>query len=48
VEATSGAGGVTVQAIDGAWAVDATFRSRLDRAWPRLAIDLVRRLEADT
>jgi vacuolar-type H+-ATPase subunit E/Vma4 len=47
VEAASNGGGVTVRAVDGAWAVDATFRSRLDRAWPRLAIDLVRRLEAE-
>jgi vacuolar-type H+-ATPase subunit E/Vma4 len=45
VEATSSGGGVIVRAIDGAWAVDGTFRSRLDRAWPRLAIALVRRLE---
>jgi vacuolar-type H+-ATPase subunit E/Vma4 len=47
VEAASSGGGVTVRAVDGAWAVDATFRSRLDRAWPRLAIGLVRRLEAE-
>jgi vacuolar-type H+-ATPase subunit E/Vma4 len=47
VEATSSGGGVTVRAVDGGWAVDATFRSRLDRAWPRLAIALVRRLEAE-
>jgi vacuolar-type H+-ATPase subunit E/Vma4 len=47
VEAASSGGGVTVQAVDGAWAVDATFRSRLDRAWPRLAIGLVRRLESE-
>jgi len=49
VEAAShGGGGVSVRAADGAWAVDATFRSRLERAWPRLAIGLVRRLEAET
>jgi vacuolar-type H+-ATPase subunit E/Vma4 len=48
VEATSNGGGVTVRAVDGAWAVDATFRSRLDRAWPRLAIGLGRLLEAES
>lgn len=41
-------GGVLVRAADGAWSVDATFRSRLERAWPRLAIGLTRRLEAET
>jgi vacuolar-type H+-ATPase subunit E/Vma4 len=48
VEAASPGGGLSLRAADGAWAVDATFRSRLDRAWPRLAIGLVRRLEAET
>ena len=48
VEAASHGGGLSLRAVDGAWAVDATFRSRLDRAWPRLAIGLVRRLEAET
>jgi vacuolar-type H+-ATPase subunit E/Vma4 len=48
VEATSRGGGLTVRAVDDAWAVDATFRSRLDRAWPRLAIGLVRRLQGET
>ena len=48
VEAASRGGGLSLRAADGAWAVDATFRSRLDRAWPRLAIGLVRRLEAET
>jgi vacuolar-type H+-ATPase subunit E/Vma4 len=48
VEAASPGGGLSVRAADGAWAVDATFRSRLERAWPRLAIGLVRRLEAET
>jgi vacuolar-type H+-ATPase subunit E/Vma4 len=48
VEAASHGGGLSLRAADGAWAVDATFRSRLDRAWPHLAIGLVRRLEAET
>ena len=40
-----GLGGLLVHAVDGSWMVDATFATRLDRAWPRLAIELVRRLE---
>jgi vacuolar-type H+-ATPase subunit E/Vma4 len=47
VEGKPGGAGVSLRAVDGAWAVDATFRSRLDRAWPRLAIGLARRLEAE-
>ena len=47
LEGKPGGGGVKLRAVDGSWAVDATFRSRLDRAWPLLAIGLVRRLEAE-
>jgi vacuolar-type H+-ATPase subunit E/Vma4 len=45
VEAAPSGGGVMLRGADGAWSVDATFRTRLHRAWPRLAIGLVRRLE---
>lgn len=38
--------GVMVRSADGSVTVDATLESRLARAWPRLAIDLVTRLEA--
>jgi vacuolar-type H+-ATPase subunit E/Vma4 len=45
VEAAPVGGGVVVRATDGSWSVDATFGSRLQRAWPRLAIALARHLE---
>jgi len=38
--------GLVVRAADGSLTVDATLESRLDRAWPRLAIDLAAQLEA--
>lgn len=47
IEGSPAVAGVVLRALDGAWSVDATFRSRLDRAWATLAIDIVRRLEAD-
>jgi vacuolar-type H+-ATPase subunit E/Vma4 len=39
-------GGLVLRSADGTLTVDATFASRLARAWPRLAIELVRRLES--
>ncbi len=37
--------GLVLHSADGSVMVDATFETRLDQAWPRLAIDLMRRLE---
>ena len=47
VEGREDVAGVLLHAADLSWSVDATFSSRLERAWPGLAIDLVRRLEGD-
>lgn len=38
--------GMIVRALDGRVEIDATLARRLDQLWPRLAIDLVRGLEA--
>jgi vacuolar-type H+-ATPase subunit E/Vma4 len=47
LEATNGVGpGAAIRAVDGTLEIDATLETRLDRLWPRLAIDLVRELEA--
>lgn len=47
LETTEGIGpGATITASDDSLQVDATLESRFDRLWPRLAIDLVRELEA--
>ncbi|HSE65380.1 MAG TPA: hypothetical protein VLB12_00240, partial [Gemmatimonadales bacterium] len=47
LETTDGMGpGATITAGDGSLQVDATLENRFDRQWPRLAIDLVRELEA--
>jgi vacuolar-type H+-ATPase subunit E/Vma4 len=46
VPADNGRHGLVVRSADGAVAVDASRESRLARAWPRLAIELARRLEA--
>ena len=46
LEATNGVGpGAAIRAADGSLEIDATLETRLDRLWPRLAIDLVRELE---
>jgi vacuolar-type H+-ATPase subunit E/Vma4 len=45
LRASQGLGGLVLRAADGSWSVDATFAARLDRAWPRLAIELTRRIE---
>jgi vacuolar-type H+-ATPase subunit E/Vma4 len=46
LEATNGVGpGAAIRAADGTLEIDATLETRLDRLWPRLAIDLVRELE---
>jgi len=37
--------GLVLHSADGSLTVDATLESRLDQAWPRFAIDLMRRLE---
>lgn len=39
------AGGLVLRAADGSLVVDASLETRLDRAWPALAIELVRRME---
>jgi vacuolar-type H+-ATPase subunit E/Vma4 len=44
--AGGGRRGLVVRSADGSLTVDATLESRLARAWPRLAIDLAARLEA--
>jgi len=47
LEATNGVGpGAAIRAADGSLEIDATIETRLDRLWPRLAIDLVRKMEA--
>ena len=46
-EGTRAEGGLVLRAPDGSWLMDATFGTRLDRAWPRLAIELVRQLEPE-
>jgi vacuolar-type H+-ATPase subunit E/Vma4 len=46
LEATNGVGpGAAIRAADGSLEIDATLETRLDRLWPRLAIELVRQLE---
>ena len=45
--AASPGGGLVLRAADGSLVVDASYRSRLERAWPALAIELARRLEAE-
>jgi vacuolar-type H+-ATPase subunit E/Vma4 len=47
IEGREDVAGVLLHAADDSWSVDATFSSRLERAWPGLAIDLVRHLEGD-
>jgi vacuolar-type H+-ATPase subunit E/Vma4 len=44
--ASDGRRGLVVRSADGSLTVDATLEGRLARAWPRLAIDLAARLEA--
>lgn len=39
--------GVEIVADNGAWVVDNTLEGRLDRLWPELAIEILRRLEVD-
>jgi vacuolar-type H+-ATPase subunit E/Vma4 len=39
--------GLVLHSADGSVTVDATLESRLDQAWPRFAIDLIRRLETN-
>ena len=39
--------GLVLRAADGSLVVDASLETRLDRAWPALAIELVRRMEED-
>jgi vacuolar-type H+-ATPase subunit E/Vma4 len=47
LEPTKGIGaGMVVRAADGTVEVDATLERRLEQLWPRLAIELVRALEA--
>jgi vacuolar-type H+-ATPase subunit E/Vma4 len=47
LEASNGVGpGAAIRAADGSLEIDARLETRLDRLWPRLAIDLVRELEA--
>ena len=48
VQVDSGTAGVVLRGTDGSWSVDGTLQSRLDRAWPRLAIDLARSLEGES
>ena len=40
-------GGLVLRAADGSLVVDASLETRLDRAWPALSIELVRRMEDD-
>ncbi|HEX6106359.1 MAG TPA: V-type ATP synthase subunit E [Gemmatimonadales bacterium] len=44
-EAATGHHGLVLRSADGALTVDASLEARLERAWPALAMDLVRRLE---
>lgn len=47
IEADDSLTGVQVAARDDSWIVDNTLDGRLDRLWPELAIEILRRLEVD-